>query len=119
MATVQKPAPAVAGVFELTDEQVSLLAPKSKGRAAQPSPYLEAVRESLALTQKNPESGAKGVAVTANTKATTIAAQLRKAGKQLSTDEYTVHVQIWDRSESTPPFVGFKAVRKDKVAATE
>lgn len=125
MATVTKPAPATPGVFDLSDEHVAAIAATgTRGRAQQPSPYLDAVREAL-------KTGAKrGVQLVGKTEdevtkhARKVGNDLRKAGlqltKELGLDSEVVRVTTATRTDhpKLPPFVGFTVTRVPKSADT-
>lgn len=115
MAGKTQAAASTTGAFVLDEKQLAAIEPKARGRSASPSEFLAEVESSLST------GDAMGIRITATRKATWIAAQLRKAGKQLTdarTDGKLVKVQIWDRSEvqGMDPFVGFKAQAVDKPA---
>lgn len=115
MATQAKNAPK-SQAFKLGDEELAAVeGTRSRGRQATPSVYTAEVTESL-------NSGeALGIRITETVKAPYVMAQLRKAAKQLSTDERPVKVTIWDRSERVggDPFVGFKAVYAEPAKADD
>lgn len=114
MATGTKQAPATPGVFELDDEYTNAFnASAARGRAAEPSPYLDAIKEAA-------KTGAvKGVQVVGKNDdekekhARKIENDLRKGAKQASAELPNATVQLTVKRRMNhpklPPFVGFEA----------
>lgn len=124
MAQTSKPQTATPGVFELDADHLNAYKTgPSRGRAASPSPYLDAIREAIktgtpkgiAVQGKNEEEQVKH--------ARRINNDLRKGIKQLASEypDKLVRISAAVRMNhpKLPPFVAFEARLEDKPATTE
>lgn len=93
--------------FELSDDQLALIAP-SGGRKVKPSIYLEDVRNAIGTDK------AFGILVPEGQKGTQVVSQLHKAAKELN-----IKVKVWNRSDASPAFVGYKVVGAAETPVTE
>ena len=108
MATTKATATATPALdFELSDDELAIIAPKPRGKKASPSIYAGLIPAAL-------EDGkARGIRVTPTLKGNYIVAQLAKAEKQHNeaNPDNKIKVQRWNREENG--FVGYKVVKAE------